>query len=170
MSEPFLGEIRTFGFNFAPFGWAECDGALLDISQNTALFSLLGTFYGGNGTSNFALPNLQGRVTIHEDGNNFVQGQTGGETAVTLTTNQIPSHSHPVKANSLGASDPSPGNNFPAMEPTGTSAFYRPTTDGTTMNAGVIGVAGGSQPHDNMPPYLVLMQCIALSGIFPSRA
>jgi microcystin-dependent protein len=168
MAEPFLGEIRTFGFNFAPQGWATCDGQILSIAQNTALFALLGTTYGGDGVTTFALPNLQGNVGIHA-GNGFAQGSTGGVQNVTLDTSQLPSHSHPAEASTLGANKPSPTGNSLAVDPTGLSAFYQSASPNTNLNAGTIGATGGGQPHNNMQPYLVLNFCIALEGIFPSR-
>ena len=168
MSEPFLGEIRIFGFNFAPRGWAFCNGQLLSISQNTALFSLLGTTYGGNGQTTFALPNLQSRAPVHFGQgaglSSYTLGQAAGEESVTLTSNQLAAHSHAVNATN-GASDSNrPANRFPAS-----GGAYAAAGDGTTMNPGVGAAAGGSQPHSNLPPYLALNFCIALVGIFPSR-
>ena len=162
-TEPFLGEIRCFGFGFAPKNWAMCNGQLLPINQYTALFSILGTTYGGNGTNTFALPNLQGRTPV-ELGNGIVLGETGGASSVTLLANQA-GHSHLVNASATATSATAAGN-FPA--PSGDGDAYGSTLD-TTMNAGVVSVAGGSQAHDNMQPYLVLNYCIALAGIFPSR-
>ncbi len=170
MAEPFLGEIRIFGFNFAPIGWAMCNGATMSIAQNTALFSLLGTTYGGNGVNTFALPNLQSRVPIHQgDGpglSPYVIGQTGGIENVTLTTGEMPAHSHPVGANAAAATSARPAGNVPARL---TVSGYGTPPDGTTMNASMIGTVGGSQPHPNVQPYLVVSFCIALQGIFPSR-
>lgn len=163
-TEPFLGEVRLFSFTFAPKGWAECNGQLLPINQNQALFSILGTTYGGNGTTNFGLPNLQGGVAVHA-GNGVVLGQTGGSQVVTLNTNQI-SHSHPVAANATPNSYTAAGN-FPASAPGGKN-LYGPTAN-TQMNPAILSPAGGSQPHNNLQPYLVVIYCIALQGIFPSR-
>jgi microcystin-dependent protein len=172
MADPFLGEIRMFGFNFAPSGWAMCNGQLLSISQNTALFSLLGTFYGGNGVTTFALPNLQSSVAIHQgEGpglSPYVIGQIGGSENVTLTQNQMPSHNHLVQCNTGGGNQASPASGYPAVESTGTSLDYS-NAAGSTMNAAMIENAGGSQPHPNIQPFLVVNFCIALQGIFPSR-
>ncbi len=162
-TEPFLGEVRLFAFTYAPKGWAECNGQLMQISTNTALFSILGTTYGGNGTTNFALPNLQGKVAVHQ-GNGIILGQTGGSQAVTLATNQI-NHNHLVSTNAT-ANSVSAAGNFPASSPAGT--LYGPTAD-TTMNPAILSPTGGSQPHNNLQPYLVVIYCIALQGIFPSR-
>jgi microcystin-dependent protein len=170
VSEPFLGEIRTFGFTFAPQGWAMCNGQLLSISQNTALFSLLGTTYGGNGTITFALPDLRGRVGNHQGQGpglmNYVQGEESGVESVTLTQQQMPQHNHGVQANASPATATRAGGAVLAR----TSAdIYAAAPDGTAMNAAMIGQAGGSQPHSNLQPYLTLNFCIALQGIFPSR-
>jgi microcystin-dependent protein len=162
-TEPFLGEVRLFAFTYPPKGWALCNGQLMSISQNAALFSILGTTYGGNGTTNFALPNLQGKVAVHA-GNGIVLGQTGGSQSVTLTTNQI-NHTHQVSTNATANSVAASGN-FPASSPAG--LLYGPTAD-TAMNAATLSPNGGSQPHNNLQPYLVVLYCIALSGIFPSR-
>lgn len=171
MADPFLGEIRIFGFNFAPFGWAMCNGQLMAISQNTALFSLLGTFYGGDGRTTFALPNLQSRVPIHMGQgaglSPYVIGQQGGTETTTLTVAQIPAHSHPVNANNSAGTFARPLDHFPART---TGEAYAAATDGTTMDPSMIGNTGGSQPFNNVQPYLVLTFCIALSGIFPSRS
>lgn len=167
MSNPFLGEIRIFGFNFAPRGWAFCSGQLLPIAQNTALFSLLGTTYGGNGQTNFALPDLRGRVPLSMGQgpglSNYTEGEVAGSETVTLIATQMPTHSHIVNANNGAATTTRPSNSYPA--PSGFSA----TSDGTTENPGVIASAGGSQPHENRQPYLALNFCIAMEGIFPSR-
>lgn len=163
MATPYLAEIRIFSFGFAPKGWAQCNGQLLPINQNQALFSLLGTTYGGNGQTNFALPNLQGRVPLHF-GNGLVQGQTGGESAHTLIISEIPAHTHIAVGSSTPANLGDPTNNLWA---TGNAA-YNPTAN-TSMNPAGILNAGGSQPHENMSPYLTVNICIALQGIFPSR-
>jgi microcystin-dependent protein len=161
--EPFLGEVRLFAFTYPPKGWAVCNGQLLAINSNAALFSILGTTYGGNGTTNFGLPNLQGRVAVHT-GNGIVLGESGGSQAVTLATNQV-AHSHLVSANSAANSVTAAGN-FPASAPQG--QLYGPSVD-TAMNPAILSPTGGSQPHNNMQPYLVVMYCISLQGIFPSR-
>ena len=168
MAEPFLAEIRIFSFNFPPHGWALCDGQTLAINQNQALFSLLGTMYGGNGQTNFQLPNAQGRVLAHP-GSGLIQGQAVGEPTVTLNTSQLPAHSHQMitggavnlttpQAHLLGV----PNVNVRLQN------LYS-TTGGSTAAPQFIGATGGSQPHNNQQPYLVLSFCIALAGIFPSR-
>lgn len=167
MSTPFLGEIRIVSFNYAPKGWALCNGQLLPINQNQALFSLFGTTYGGNGQTNFALPNLQGRVPIHF-GNGFVQGQAAGQENTTLSITQLPTHTHIINAaNTTAGNVASPVNNFfsnsapPQIYSNGSpSAIFQPTT---------VTLTGGSQPHNNMQPSLVLNIIVALQGIFPSR-
>jgi len=164
MSEPFLGEIRVVGFNFAPRGWALCNGQLLPINQNTALFSILGTTYGGNGTTTFALPNLQGRVPLHF-GNGFVQGQSGGEEGHVLIPAEIPGHSHSAMANASSADAAAPGGNFWGNSQQSNYAAIA----NTTMAAGTVSPAGGGQAHQNLKPFLVLNFVIALVGIFPSR-
>lgn len=162
MSEPFLAEVKIISWNYAPRGWAFCNGQLLAINQNQALFSLLGTTYGGNGQTNFALPDLRGRAPVHV-GQGIVQGQVGGETAHTLTTQELTAHSHSPTANSALASVGTPVNNFWS----GTGS-YAPAANGA-MNAGGILPVGGSQAHENWSPYLVLNFIIALQGIFPSQ-
>jgi microcystin-dependent protein len=164
MATPFIGEIKIVGFNFAPKGWALCNGQLLPINQNQALFSLLGTYYGGNGTTNFALPNLQGSMPIHV-GNGFVQGQVGGQAQHTLVTAEIPAHNHAAQGVSTSASTPSATSNTWAASAQNPYA----AAGNTTMAAVAVSTVGGSQPHPNMPPYLTLNFVIALEGIFPSR-
>ena len=164
MSEPFMSEIRIFSCNFAPKGWALCNGQLLPINQNQALFSLLGTTYGGNGQTNFALPNLQGAVPMHE-GNGFTLGQTGGETAHTITQSEMPQHLHFVQGESNDATVPvATGNMLGAF-----SGGYRAPSNLIAINPGSVTSVGGSQPHENRSPYLGLTFCIALQGIFPSQ-
>lgn len=162
-----------FAGNFAPRNWALCNGQLLAISQNTALFSILGTTYGGNGTTTFALPNLQSRVPIHPGQgpglSPYVLGQQGGTESVTLLTNQLPSHNHPVLGSSSGGNQPGPGGGFLASESTGTSLNYTSASPDSTMAAGVIGTTGNNLPHSNIQPYLCVNFIIALFGIFPSR-
>ena len=163
MSTPFLGEVRIFSFGFAPKGWAFCNGTLMSIQQNAALFSLLGTMYGGNGTTTFALPDLRGRAPVHI-GTGFQQGQQGGEEAHLLTTSEIPQHTHQATASSNAGSQPDPGNAFWANA--GQTSFG--TNANATMAGAALGPVGG-QPHPNMQPYLTLNFCIALVGVFPSR-
>jgi microcystin-dependent protein len=169
MSEPFIGQIQTFGFNFPPRGWATCDGQLLSIAQNTALFALLGTTYGGNGTTTFALPDLRGRVALHF-GNGpgltpRVMGERGGSESETLTIQQMPAHNHTLNAHSEEADTNKSENNCLA----GSTIYHAPPAD-VAMAGASIGMAGGSQPHNNMQPFLVVNWCIALQGIFPSRS
>ena len=172
MAEPFLSEIRIFSFNFAPKGWATCDGQLLPINQNQALFSLLGTTYGGNGQTNFALPNLRGRSQIHVSGGHTL-GEAAGASAVTITQQTMPTHTHPLTANmavvgaNLNATLGTPaGNNWAN---TGKTNWNTAFPGNSTMSPQAVGNVGGSQPHTNMMPYLVLNFCIALQGIFPSQ-
>lgn len=171
MSEPFIGEIRIFPYNFAPSGWAFCAGQLMPINQNTALFSLLGTTYGGNGTSNFALPDLRGRVPISM-GNGpglaqYTLGEVAGTEYTTLTVNHLPSHGHPVLANDGAATGGRPAN---AVLSRTASNTYAASNDGTVMNTTMIGNMGNNQPVSNLQPFTVLNFCIALQGIFPSRS
>jgi len=170
MADQFVGEIRVFPFNFAPDGWAMCSGQLLPIAQNTALFSLLGTQFGGNGTSNFQLPNLRGSVPINQgEGAGLTSramGEIGGSPTVTLTVAEIPAHSHDVACAASGNSD-GPLDAVIADSQAG-NAYAAPGAM-VSMNAAAVAPAGGNQPHDNMPPYLVLNFCIALQGVFPSR-
>ena len=162
MATPFIGQITMVAFNFAPKGFALCNGQLLAINQNQALFSILGTTYGGNGQTTFALPNLQGRVPLHM-GSGYTIGQTGGAEIVTLQSNQA-GHTHPVSATATVTTNAAAGN-FPAAA---ASSIYGSGTD-TAMNPAIVSSAGGSQPHNNLQPYLVINYVIALTGIFPSR-
>lgn len=166
MGTPFLGEIKIVSFNFAPQGWAFCNGQLLPINQNQALFSLLGTQFGGNGQTTFALPDFRGRVPIHM-GSGFTVGQRSGEEVHTVTQSEMPAHNHFVAASNLadGTNVNVPGGNFPATDPQNP---YRSTVN-TSMFPGSITNVGGSQPHENRQPFLVLGFIIALIGIFPSR-
>ena len=172
MSEPFLGEIRMFGGNFAPRGWAICEGQLLPIAQNTALFSLIGTNYGGNGTSTFGLPDLRGRLPLHMgEGpglSSYVIGEAMGAETVALTLAQLPPHSHPAVCSPGGGNSGTPVRNYWCTDPAGNTAAYN-ENGGAAMATGIIGSSGGGQAHDNMPPFLVLTFVIALQGIFPSR-
>jgi microcystin-dependent protein len=178
MSSPFVAEIRMFPFNFAPKGWAFCAGQILPLSQNTALFSLLGTTYGGDGKSNFALPNLQGNVPIHTGtstfGDVFSLGQTGGEQTVTLLQSEIPQHSHVVNADTgVANSGSASGNVYKSGQIPGSPAVvvvsYTTATPNTTLNPLTVGIAGSGNPHNNLMPYLTLNFCIALQGIYPPR-
>lgn len=169
-SEPFLSEIRWFSFNFAPRGWALCNGQLLPINQNQALFSLLGTTYGGNGQTNFALPDLRGRVCAHE-GNGLSLGEVLGQEAHTLTISEIPLHLHIEKGTSDAATVATPGGNVLAVADNTTfgAAYAAGTTNLVAQAPQSIGNTGGSQAHENRQPFLVLNACIALTGIFPSQ-
>lgn len=165
MSNPFLSEIRIISWNFAPKGWAFCNGQLLPINQNQPLFALLGTTYGGNGQTNFALPDLRGRTPIHM-GSGFTLGERGGETAHTLTIGELPAHNHVPQGNNATANTGDPTNSFWSN---GGDNIYTASPNGQAMNAANILAVGGSQPHENMSPYLVLNMIIALQGIFPSQ-
>jgi microcystin-dependent protein len=167
MSQPYIGEIRIFAGNFAPNGWAFCAGQLMAIDQNTALFQLIGTTYGGDGQSTFALPNLQGRFPMHQGLGNII-GQLGGTETVTLTTAQIPQHAHSAICSSGGGNSGTPVGKFWSTDPMGNTAAYTTASD-SQMAAGAIGAAGGSQPHDNMKPFLTVTFIISLFGIFPSQ-
>jgi microcystin-dependent protein len=166
MSEPFLAEIRIVGFNFAPRGWAFCDGQILPINQNQSLYSLLGTTYGGDGRTTFALPDLRGRVPIHVS-SQYREGQRSGSETVTLTREQMPSHSHEAKASSDTASTPVPTGNVLADSAPG--EFYQGASNLVALQQSTIGTTGGGQGHNNMQPFLALNFCIALRGLFPSR-
>jgi microcystin-dependent protein len=169
---PFIGEIMMFAGNFAPTGYAACDGSLLPISSYAALFSVIGTYYGGNGTTNFALPDLRGRVPIHVGTgaglSTYSQGQMGGQETHTLLATEMPAHNHTAYASTSGGTSSSPSNNFPAVNSEGIEHYG--SSENGTMNANAIGAAGGSQPHNNIQPYLAINFCIAISGIFPSRS
>ncbi|HEY2705905.1 MAG TPA: tail fiber protein [Candidatus Dormibacteraeota bacterium] len=165
MGEPFLAEIKMVSFGYPPKGWALCNGQIMPINQNQALFSLLGTTYGGNGITTFALPNLQARVPIHVSSAHAL-GETAGEESHTLVTSELPAHTHTVSASSNSADRPLPGGNLPAV---GTQAAYASGAPNVAMAPGAVGTTGGGQAHQNMPPFLVLNFVIALQGIFPSR-
>ncbi|MDQ3705319.1 MAG: tail fiber protein [Chloroflexota bacterium] len=164
MSEPFLSEIKIVSFNFPPKGWALCNGQFLPINQNQALFALLGTTYGGNGQTTFALPNLRGRVPIHF-GEGHDLGEAAGSTSVTLNIQQLPTHLHPLNVTNQNGALAAPANNFLGA----VASMYGAPNNLTTMNPLSVTNVGGSQPHNNMMPYLVLNFIIALQGIFPSR-
>lgn len=174
MSDQFVGEIRIFGFNFAPSGWAFCQGQLLPISQNAALFSLLGTNYGGDGRQTFALPNLQGNIPVNQGQgvglSTYIVGQVGGSATVTLTSSEMPAHTHTLPASPGGGrvTTPSPSVVLAATS-RGEPEVYASTSTGD-MSTGNLGSTGGSQPHNNVMPYLVLSYCIALQGIYPARS
>ena len=179
MADPFVAEIRIFGFNFAPRGWAFCQGQLLPISQNTALFSLLGTYYGGNGSTNFALPNLQGSAAIGTGQGPGLSiqslGEVGGVDSVTLLSTQIPSHTHTLSAGVL--STPNPAQNV--ATPAGNAMFglsgpnntyIDPVAPNTTFNAAALATVGTNTPHENRQPFVALNFCIAMQGVFPPRS
>ena len=183
MADPFVAEIRIFAFNFAPHGWAQCNGQLLPISQNTALFSLLGTTYGGNGSSTFALPNLMGSIPLHVGRNQpgpglsvYDLGQQAGTPTVTLLQTEMPTHVHSPTATTTIGSVTTSANNQPAQASAGNfqqntkGLFYSPvTTPATQLPVQSLGQSGGSQPHNNMMPTLFLNYCIAMQGVFPAR-
>jgi len=164
MAEPFLGEVRVAGFGFPPKGWALCNGQLLPINQNQALFALLGTMYGGDGRTTFALPDFRGRAPMHLRGE-YVQGQSGGEAAHTLTPAELPAHTHSLNASGNAATTVVPSGNLLAAP---ANPLYGSGTP-AALGPEAVGVTGGSQPHDNMPPYLTLNFIIALQGLFPNR-
>jgi microcystin-dependent protein len=168
MSSPYVGEIRMFAGNFAPAGWMLCQGQLLPISEYETLFNLIGTTYGGDGESTFALPDLQGRFPMHV-GQGFVQGQQSGVESVTLTVNQIPAHNHPALCSPGSGDSESPVGKYWSTDPAGNTAAYNEAA-GSAMAGGAVAPIGGDQPHDNMPPFLALNFIISLFGIFPSQS
>ena len=181
MSDPFLGQIELFPFNFAPVGWALCQGQLLSIPQNTALFSLLGTNFGGDGRSNFGLPNLQGTVAVSQGQgpglSNYDMGETEGSATVTLNTNTMPAHNHSVNANANTGITSAPAGAILATGPSigdGTfkktnSLYTAAASPSTALSSAAIALTGGSGPHNNMQPYLTLSYCICMRGVFPTR-
>lgn len=173
MSDPFIAEIRIFGFNFPPKGWAFCSGQLMPISQNTALFSLLGTFYGGDGKSTFALPDLEGASPMQQgQGQGLSErflGEMNGTEAITLLTTEIPLHSHTLMANGFQGDNVAPGAGKSIAASTGGALFVSGSPPLTQMAPQALPPAGGNLPHNNLQPYLVLNFCIALQGIFPAR-
>lgn len=175
MADPFVAEIRIFPFNFAPKGWAWCDGQLLPLSQNTALFSLLGTTYGGNGKSNFALPDLQGRAPMHPGQGPGLSlhdlGETGGSETVTLLESEIPAHSHAISASTNAADEEGtkqPAGAMPGAQQ-GSNQLYTALASSVSFSGAALAPAGGDAPHNNMQPYLTFYFCIALQGVFPPR-
>jgi microcystin-dependent protein len=172
--DPFVAEIRIFPFNFAPKGWAFCDGQLLPLSQNTALFSLLGTTYGGDGKSTFALPDMQGNAPMHPGQGPGLSlhdlGETGGSETVTLLESEIPAHAHNLMASGTSSSKPNPSGNALARVQSGATPYVPPAgAPLTPFSDQALAPAGGDQPHNNMQPYLTLSFCIALQGVFPPR-
>jgi microcystin-dependent protein len=174
MSNPFLGEIKLVPYNFAPRGWAFCQGQILSIQQNTALFSLLGTTYGGNGITTFGLPNLQGTVIIHPGQgallSNYVNGQVGGSESVTLQNSQIPTHTHTLVGSSAVGDVANPSGAYLASADATVAKIYGSTISGLLMPFNTVSTAGQNQPHENRMPYLALNYIIALQGIFPARS
>lgn len=173
MADPFVAEIRIFPFNFAPKGWAWCDGQLMPLSQNTALFALLGTTYGGNGKSNFALPDLQGRAPMHPGQGPGLSlhdlGEMGGSETVTLLESEIPAHSHALRASNEEGTQGSVTPGIAVAASVGGQMYQTNTTNLTQMAPQSLSVAGGDQPHNNMQPYLTCYFAIALQGVFPPR-
>ncbi len=169
MADPFVAEIRIFPFNFAPRGWAWCDGQLLPLSQNTALFSLLGTTYGGNGKSNFALPDLQGRAQMHPGQGPGLSlhdlGETGGSETVTLLESEIPSHSHTMRVSSDDGNSRNPGGKYVGLG----NNIFAAAANLVSLDPNALAPAGGDAPHNNLMPYLTFYFCIALQGVFPPR-
>lgn len=165
MAQPYVGEIRMFAGNFAPAGWMFCEGQLLPISEYETLFNLIGTTYGGDGQDTFGLPDLRGRIPIHQ-GSNYTIGETGGAESVTLTTTQIPSHTHPLGVYNAIANSPNPGNNQLGLS-SQVNMFFSDIPS-FAMNAASISPTGGSQPHNNMMPFLCVDFIISLFGIFPT--
>ena len=165
MAQPYVGEVRLFAGNFAPNGWMFCDGQLLPISENEVLFQLIGTTYGGDGESTFALPDLRGRIPIHQ-GNGFILAETGGAEQITLTTTQIAAHSHPLLASINVAQDTSPSGKVVGQ--TGSANMYIQDVTDTSMSPLAVTTVGGSQAHTNFQPYLCINYIISLFGIFPS--
>ncbi len=174
MSDPYIGEIRLFGFNFAPQGWAQCNGQLLSIAQNTALFSILGTTYGGNGQTTFGLPNLQGQAPLHTGQGPGLSyrtlGEIGGEAAVTLLASEMPQHTHSAAASSAIGDQTTPASNVWAAGAGGRGQNFYTTGSDVAMSGQALGASGASQPHNNMPPYEVLNFCICLNGVYPPRS
>lgn len=173
MASPYLGEIKIVAFNFAPKNWALCNGQQLSIQQNTALFSLLGTMYGGNGVTTFALPNLQSRVPIHFGQgpglSNYTQGEVGGAETVTLNSTQLPQHTHLLNGTTGTANKRPPAGHTFAADTASIANFYAAPANQVALAAPSVTTAGGNQPHSNLQPYLAVLFCICLAGVFPSR-
>jgi microcystin-dependent protein len=171
MSTPFLGTVKSFPFNYAPKGWAMCNGQLMSIQTNAALFSLLGITYGGNGQTTFALPNLQGRFALSTDFNSYQMGQVSGENTHTLTVSEMPSHVHVPVGSTDPASTGNPTGAYPAVQPSasGVTPYIGSASTPVALANGSSNSTGGGQGHENRPPFLTLNFCIALTGIFPSR-
>lgn len=173
MSNQFLGEIRSLGFNFAPVNWALCTGQTLPISQYSALFSLIGTYYGGNGTTNFQLPNLQGNVPMHWGNgtglSSYVIGETAGAATVTVATSEMPSHNHVVQVGEGGTVTGTPSPTTWLSESKPATTYVNTGAPNAPLNLTAIGIAGGNIPHDNSQPYLTINFCIAMNGVFPPR-
>jgi microcystin-dependent protein len=167
MAQPYVGEIRMFAGNFAPAGWMFCEGQLLPISENETLFNLIGTTYGGDGQATFGLPDLRGRLPMHQ-GNGFILAETGGAEEITLTVNQIPGHSHPALGSTATASSPDPAGNVPARVTVAAVFPYGTDNPLLTLDPSSVGPVGGNQPHTNFQPYLCVDFIISLFGIFPS--
>jgi microcystin-dependent protein len=171
MSECFVGEVRLVGFNFAPYQWNFCDGTTLSIASNETLYNLIGTTYGGNGQTTFNLPDLRGRIPIHQGtlqgGSNYAMGAIGGAESVTLSGNQIPQHNHPMLCNSAVQGGTASPNNAVL---TGGKEVYRSSTPGTAMNPGILTSAGQSQSHENRQPFLAMYWVIALYGVYPTQS
>jgi microcystin-dependent protein len=176
MTQCFLGQIQPYGFGFPPKGWAQCNGQIMSISQSSALFALLGTMYGGNGTTTFGLPNLQSRVPMSAGtylGNTYSQGEIGGEEQVTLNLSELPAHNHAFMGSPNNANDTQPDEGTALAQIAQASApgdsYYAPDTSPQPLNPASISIVGGNLPHTNIQPYLTINWCIALNGIFPSR-
>lgn len=173
MATPFIGQITLFGGNFAVRGYAFCDGQVLSISQNDALFSLLGTTYGGDGVTTFALPDMRGRLPVHQGqlagGGLYQMGQRAGTETVTLTVPELPAHSHGVTASAVAGTVSDPGNQFWARESSGEVGQFSSAIPGGVMSPSALGKTGGSQPHENVQPFLCVNFIIALEGVYPSR-
>lgn len=171
--DPFIGEVMCGGWNFCPDGWLECNGQQVIIAEYDALFSLIGTTYGGDGQYTFALPNIQGRTMVHQGQgtglSNRVLGETGGAETVTLTTNQLPSHTHGVAVHSGAERSASPTGKIPGTTTAATPVYNSTATSGKTLQSNALSQAGGSQPHNNLQPYLVMKCCISWAGIYPSQ-